>query len=295
MSAKWILAAGVAFGMGLSSASAQESSQTDAKPVNENCPVSGRKVDVSVKMADVDGNAVGFCCPNCPSSFASWDSAKKAEFVRTAMASQPVAEWAGDPYTLATCPVSGESLADAGGGKTETIEGREIRFCCNDCIAEYKADPAKFTKAIDDKMIKDQLAYYPLTTCIISGEALENEGEHAAVNRIYKNRLVRFCCESCIKDFEKDPAAGIAKLDKAVAAAQRDTYPLKTCVVGTGELGSMGDPVEIVVANRLVRFCCGNCEPRLRKAPLGYLAAIDAAWKAQGMPKPTSAKSDQGG
>ncbi|MCX6945517.1 MAG: hypothetical protein NT173_12310 [Opitutales bacterium] len=31
------------------------------------------------------------------------------------------------------------------------------------------------------------------------------------------DRLVRFCCKHCIKDFEKDPAKYLKKLDQAQA------------------------------------------------------------------------------
>jgi len=51
---------------------------------------------------------------------------------------------------------------------------------------------------------------YPLKTCVISKEDLGTMGE--ATDLIY---LVRFCCESCIKDFKKDPAAALKRIDDA--------------------------------------------------------------------------------
>ena len=44
----------------------------------------------------------------------------------------------------------------------------------------------------------------------------------------------------------------------------------------------MGEPTEMVIAGRLVRFCCASCEPKVRANPLPYIEKIDAAWAAAG-------------
>ena len=62
-------------------------------------------------------------------------------------------------------------------------------------------------------------------------------------------------------------------------------YTLDTCVVMDSKLGSMGDPVQRVVGNRLVQFCCGGCEPAFAKDPAAHLAKLDAAWAAHGKHK----------
>ena len=67
------------------------------------------------------------------------------------------------------------------------------------------------------------VAAYPLTTCVVSGEGLDEMGK--PIDYIYKqdgqpDRLVKFCCKSCIGKFKKDPAKYLAKLDAAEAAAK---------------------------------------------------------------------------
>lgn len=62
---------------------------------------------------------------------------------------------------------------------------------------------------------------YPLTTCVVSGDKLENGDMGPPVNYVHKeegkpDRLVRFCCKSCIRDFKKDPAKYLKKIDDAV-------------------------------------------------------------------------------
>ena len=65
------------------------------------------------------------------------NSAKKAEKAK--------------PYTLKTCPVSGEKLGgDMGDPYVFTYSGREIKLCCKDCKKDFDKDPKKFVKKIED-------------------------------------------------------------------------------------------------------------------------------------------------
>ncbi len=67
-------------------------------------------------------------------------------------------------------------------------------------------------------------AAYPLTTCVVSGDKLdEDNGMGGPVDYLWKeagkpDRLVRFCCKDCIKDFNKEPAKYLKQLDEAAAA-----------------------------------------------------------------------------
>jgi YHS domain-containing protein len=188
---------------------------------------------------------------------------------------QPV----GDPYLLDIDIVTGERL-------TKPIiidyQGRELRFANQDSVKSFLAAPAKYLARIDKAMVQQQLPYYPLKTCVISGGTLGGDmGE--PFNYIYGNRLVRFCCKQCQADFDKDPARYLARIDQAVIASQKAGYPLQTCPVSGEKLGAMGKPVDYVVGNRLVRFCCPNCIAAFNKDPLPALAKLDAA---QGAPSP---------
>jgi len=66
-------------------------------------------------------------------------------------------------------------------------------------------------------------AAYPLTTCVVSGEALEGGDMGAPIDYVYKqegkpDRLVRFCCKMCVPKFKKDPAKYLKQIDDAAAA-----------------------------------------------------------------------------
>jgi YHS domain-containing protein len=181
--------------------------------------------------------------------------------------------FAGDPYMLATDP-----LGDALPAKPIIYQhdGRELRFANQQNLDAFKTDPAKYLPKVDQQMIEQQLPFYPLTTCMVSGDKLGGE-MGKPVDLIYENRLVRFCCPDCIKDFKKDPSLYIGKLNAAVIAQQGPTYPLSTCVVSGDKLGEMGKPLDRVYGNRLVRFCCADCPKDFNKDPRTYLKMIDDA------------------
>lgn len=260
-------------------------------PVNAMCPIGQEPIVEGVPTIEYKGDTIAFCCPGCDKEFMGWDEAKRDAYVVLAKAgkepgehqaqtdSMPVATSSvkSQPYTLSSCPVSGEALGSMGDPIVKVIDGREVRFCCNMCVGRFEKNKDAYFEQIDEQMIADQLPYYPMTTCAISGEPLVEEGEDIAINLIHANRLVRLCCKMCKKEFKKDPGAYIATLDKAAADAQRADYPLDRCMIG-GKLGSMGEPSEIVIAGRLIRFCCSMCEPKVIADPAKYLAQLDEAW-----------------
>lgn len=59
------------------------------------------------------------------------------------------------PYPLDTCIVSGEKLG-SGGMKTYTFvhEGQEVKLCCKSCLKDFKKDPAKYIKKIQEAEAK---------------------------------------------------------------------------------------------------------------------------------------------
>ena len=43
-----------------------------------------------------------------------------------------------------TCPVSGEVFTVATDSPKVEFEGKTYFFCCNDCVADFQKDPAKY-------------------------------------------------------------------------------------------------------------------------------------------------------
>lgn len=271
----------------------QDKHGADKAPVNQMCPIGKEPIVESAGTVDYKGQAIGLCCPGCGEQFLSWDNARKDEFVMLAAAHKEpgqdqhgakpagVRAW-GEPYTLDTCPVSGERLGAMGDAIVKEYHGREVRLCCSGCIGKFEADQDRYWKEIDERIIKDQRRFYPTEKCLVTGEPLIENGENIATEMVYGNRLIRLCCKMCVKKFKVDPEKYIVELDKATIEAQRKDYPLTDCVVGGGPLGSMGEPVEMVVAGRLIRLCCAGCEPKIKADPLKYIQMIDKAWNEKG-------------
>ena len=126
-------------------------------------------------------------------------------------------------YPLDYCIVSGEKL-DGEMGKPVDYDyhGRLIRFCCNGCVATFEKNPAIYIAKLDSAIITKEKPTYPLETCVVSGEKLGGD-MGAPVDYIYNNRLVRFCCNSCVETFKKDPDPYLKKLNEARSKQLRIT------------------------------------------------------------------------
>ncbi|MCF6287104.1 MAG: hypothetical protein L3K26_18250, partial [Candidatus Hydrogenedentes bacterium] len=127
----------------------------------------------------------------------------------------------------------------------------------------------------DEKPIADQASHYPSKTCISSGGPLDAHDKPDGISFVVGNRLMKTCCAKCKAKVEADPTAHFAKLDKLVIEAQRANYKLGACPVSDEPLGD--SPVEVVVANRLIKLCCEGCKKKVIANPLAALEKIDAA------------------
>ena|SRR5215471_2116394 len=66
----------------------------------------------------------------------------------------------------------------------------------------------------DDKADANAKAY-PLKTCVVSGEKLGEMGKPYVFQ--HDGKEVRLCCKDCLKDFQKDPAKYMKKIEEAQA------------------------------------------------------------------------------
>jgi YHS domain-containing protein len=117
---------------------------------------------------------------------------------------------------------------------------------------------------------------YPLETCVVTGAKLGSMGEPVIYE--HEGREVRFCCKGCIKEFDEEPGEYMKIIDKA--RDDRDArhatrpYPLDTCLVSGGKLGSMGEPVTYLYEGQEIRLCCAGCIPRFEKDPAKYMKKL---------------------
>lgn len=86
--------------------------------------------------------------------------------------------------------------------------------------------------------------------------------------------------------FATAATSGAPATAEPAAATTQVAYPLKTCVVSGGKLGSMGKPVAYVYKqvgqpDRTVMFCCNACIRKFEREPAKYLAKLDVAETAK--------------
>ncbi|MCW5547961.1 MAG: hypothetical protein KIT44_03275 [Opitutaceae bacterium] len=73
--------------------------------------------------------------------------------------------------------------------------------------------------------VPQDVAAYPLDTCVVSGKKLGSMGKpYDYVHRQegQPDRLVRFCCRGCVGAFKKDPDRYLQLLDAAAARVDPD-------------------------------------------------------------------------
>ena len=174
-------------------------------------------------------------------------------------------------YPDQLCALSGKAVDRKGTATNVIYEGRLYRFCCTNCSESFEADhDPEVIARVNAAIVKAQSANYPLKTCPISGKAFEKDAE--PTNVFYGTRLVKLCCGRCAKSFAKDPSETVAKLDAAYIAAQRPTYKGTSCPVSGEALGSMGEPINVLYGNTLVRLCCKGCVKSYKKNPAKFMA-----------------------
>jgi TRASH domain-containing protein len=60
------------------------------------------------------------------------------------------------PYTLKTCIISGDKLGEMGKPFVFTNDNREIKLCCKSCLKDFKKEPAKYVKKIEEAEAKEK-------------------------------------------------------------------------------------------------------------------------------------------
>jgi len=80
---------------------------------------------------------------------------------------------------------------------------------------------------------------YPLKTCVVSGEKFGGDMGDPYVFT-HQGREIRLCCKSCLKDFNKEPAKYIKKLEEAEKAAKDKKAGGSTAPGQSGHAGHDG-------------------------------------------------------
>ena len=83
----------------------------------------------------------------------------------------------------------------------------------------YLVSPLALLAAGADKKAEKPKPY-PLTKCVVSGEKLGGDMGDPYVFT-HEGREIKLCCKSCLKDFKKDTAKYIKKIEEAEKKAKK--------------------------------------------------------------------------
>lgn len=178
-----------------------------------------------------------------------------------------------DAYYLRSCAMCPAALGSKGEAIDRTYGDRPLRFCCADCQARFEHDSKAGIARVDAIETADQLAYYPLDVSLIDGKSLGDQ----PLNFVWGNRLFRARDAAERERILADPATYIRRLDRAVIAAQSPVYGMPDKCPVQGDILPTDRKIDIVVANRMIRVCCGRCARVVQSRPYQYLGMVEYA------------------
>lgn len=217
------------------------------------------------------------------------------------------------PYPFDTCLIAGTALDSMGGPYVHVHDGQELKFCCKGCLPAFKKDVDKHMQrvraAVDEKPGAGEEATasddspsaaigYPLTTCAVSGAALDSMGEPYVF--VHEGQEIKLCCKGCKARFLNNAEelmkpineALSAESDTASAAAaphaghhhqagddhhqqhQAAIDNTTTCLV-SGEALEVDMMVTREHDGQTLRFCCKGCGKKFARDPARYLDKLD--------------------
>ena len=172
-----------------------------------------------------------------------------------------------------------------------TISALILSLFAFGCANNSAPSPAEKAQASEDKIktaldklepADRKLAEEQKYCAVQTDHRLGSMGKPVKV--MVKDEPVFVCCESCAKTALKDPEKTLAKvedvkikaeLDKLDPADRKLAEEQKFCAVSTdGRLGSMGQPIKVMLKDQPVLLCCKHCEKHAKADPDKTLAAV---------------------
>lgn len=197
MKVKIVLAsvAGIAL-LSLAGARATEPTQ-DKAATQEVCPMSGRPIDPNFHV-DHEGQRVYFCSPGCVAAFEK----DPAKYMQKLEAQGIQLEHATRPQTH--CPIMGGEIDRSA---FTDYQGKRIYFCCQMCDVKFLKDPEEHIRKMESAGIELEAVPVPQTMCPVMDMEIDRQ---YFVD--YEGQRIYFCCEPCIRKFNRDPETYVGKL-----------------------------------------------------------------------------------
>jgi Cu(I)/Ag(I) efflux system membrane fusion protein len=167
-------------------------------------------------------------------------------------------------------------------------------------IAEMPEFQARFAARRSKRRVRHtgNLTIEEQKICPVTDAELGTMGPPIAIEA--GGRLIWTCCDACPPRIQAEPAKYLTKLASfagpIVAETDAAASPEKQqiCPVTNAKLGSMGEPVVVVVGGQEIWTCCPACIPKLKAEPAKYLARLAPPPEDEVLSVPESAVIDTG-
>ncbi len=128
-----------------------------------------------------------------------------------------------------------------------------------------------------DKAQQDAVAIARQKVCPVSGKPLGSMGTPVAVDANGQRLFV--CCAGCVDAVKANPAKyATSRPNVEVVAMTKADAPLiakqARCPVMDESLGSMGQPIKLLVGGKPLYLCCKGCIKKVQAEPEKYLAMV---------------------
>lgn len=173
------------------------------------------------------------------------------------------------------------------GDKEVKVAGMNLAPCDDEGEELIEVRPASWPRV----GIMTAAGYFPVNTCCVTGETLDPTSPKLHTFT-HEGRLIVLCCPGCEKRFVADPARFLTNLDVMIKEQQGALYPLTACPTTGEELGGMGEPVEIIRDNFLVKFCCAGCVKGFEADPASTLETLKAFFSETPTDSPNLAQAE---
>jgi YHS domain-containing protein len=144
-----------------------------------------------------------------------------------------------------------------------------IRFCCAACIKTFEKDPDKYLKKLGEARAKRAAKLEHEAQMKHEGHIEQKEHEGHMKHEGHEGHM----------EHKEHEGHGHMTKSKATEHAAVEPYPLSTCIVSGGELGSMGEPATYVHEGQEFKFCCAGCIGAFKDDPEKYMKQLKAAGK----------------
>jgi YHS domain-containing protein len=156
---------------------------------NSNCPC-GKPADHD-KFVEAEGQKIYVCSDACGAALSKDTKGAIAKAYPNAVA-----------VTSKGCATCGKAV-EAGKAKEATFQGHKVQLCCDNCVGDFKKDPALFIVKATWPDAKDAKN---------ATDPIDGKPVAAGVVAILKNHIIHFSTAKNVAAFEKDPNPSMTKL-----------------------------------------------------------------------------------